>query len=291
MWKNFNFSVKVIVLVCVLTLFAALTGVGYHSMSNQIRDIGIQNAGDEMLSGYKNELKDIVDVMASTLAAATEGETDVKEIHKTYSKLAKGARFFPDKSGYFFIFEEEVSFIHASQPELEGKDLVDLRDVNGVFVIQELDKIAKAGGGYLEYYWDKPGKGNQPKLSYTKMIPDSPYSIGAGVYIDDIEEREQAIFTTMNDFTKSFLTKWAVILLAVFFVVVLPLTFYMIKSMTAPLARLTEIAAEYSRGALDSDIEYTDRKDEIGALSRAIKRLGSSTRIVMKKLEEANSRR
>ena len=65
MWQNFNFSIKVIVLVCVLTLFTVLTGAGYHSMSNQIRDIGIQSASDEMLSGYKSELKDIVDVMRS----------------------------------------------------------------------------------------------------------------------------------------------------------------------------------------------------------------------------------
>ena len=122
------------------------------------------------------------------------------------------------------------------------------------------------------------------------MIPDSPYSIGAGVYIDDIEDREQAILTTMNDYTTSFLTKWAVLLLAVFFLVVLPLAIYMIKNMTAPLQKLTEIAAEYSRGAWDSEIEYTDRKDEIGALSRAIKRLGSSTRMVMKKLEKTNDK-
>jgi methyl-accepting chemotaxis protein len=290
MWKNTNFSVKVIALVCVLTLFAALTAVGYHSMSNQIRDIGIESAGDEMLSGYKNELKDIVDVMALTLAAATEGETDTKKVHETYSTLARGARFFPDKSGYFFVFENGVTVLHAAQPDLEGKDLIDLQDVNKVYVIKELDEIAKAGGGYLEYHWDKPGKGNQPKLSYTRMIPDSPYSIGAGVYIDDIEDREQAILTTMNDYTTSFLTKWAVLLLAVFFLVVLPLAIYMIKNMTAPLQKLTEIAAEYSRGAWDSEIEYTDRKDEIGALSRAIKRLGSSTRMVMKKLEKTNDK-
>ena len=160
MWKNTNFSVKVIALVCVLTLFAALTAVGYHSMSNQIRDIGIESAGDEMLSGYKNELKDIVDVMALTLAAATEGETDTNKVHETYSTLARGARFFHDKSGYFFVFENGVTVLHAAQPDLEGKDLIDLQDVNKVYVIKELDEIAKAGGGYLEYHWDKPGKGN-----------------------------------------------------------------------------------------------------------------------------------
>jgi len=288
MWKNFNFSLKVIILVGVMALFTVLTAVGYHKMSSQIRDIGIQSAGEEMLSGYKSELKDMVEVMATTLAAATEGMTDKDEIYKTYSTLSKGARFFPDKSGYFFIYEGGVNFVHAINADLEGKDLTNITDANGVLLIQELDKAAKAGGGYVEYYWDKPGKGNQPKLSYIQMIPNSPYSIGTGVYIDDIEERETAIFTTINDFSNQFLVKWAIILLFGFFVVILPLVIFMIRSMTSPLVKLTEVAAEYSRGALDSEIEYVDRKDEIGALSRAIKRLGSSTRMVMKKLEDAN---
>ncbi|RVU83978.1 HAMP domain-containing protein [Leucothrix sargassi] len=288
MWKNFNFSLKMLVLVSVMLFFTILVGAGYHKLTTEIRDIGIQSAGDEMLSGYKNDLKNIVEVMASTLAAATEGMEDPEEIYQTYAKLTKDARFFPDQSGYFFIYRDGVNFVHAIKPELEGKDLTELKDAKGVLLIQELDKAAKSGGGYVEYYWDKPGKGNQPKLSYIQMIPNSVYSIGTGVYIDDIEEKEAEIFANINDYTKQFLTKWLVILLAGFFVIVLPLIVFMTKSMTSPLVRLTDVAAEYSRGALDAEIEYTDRKDEIGALSRAIKRLGSSTRILMKKLEDAN---
>jgi len=260
MWKNLNFSVKVVILVCVLTLFSVLTGVGYHQMSNQIKDIGIQSAGDEMLAGYKSELKDIVDVMASTLAAATEGMTDTDEIHEKYSTLSRSSRFFPDKSGYFFVYKDGVNIVHPIKPELEGEDLINITDAKGVFLIQELDKAAKSGGGFVEYYWDKPGRGTQPKLSYIKMIPNSPYSIGTGVYIDDIQDREQAIQEKMNSFTKSFLVKWAIILLMVFFVVILPLVIYMIKSMTSPLRRLTDVAAEYSRGALDSEIEYHNNR-------------------------------
>ena len=287
MWKNINFSAKIVILVFVLILFSVLTAFGYHTMSNQIRDIGIQNASNEMLSGYKNELKDIVEVMATTLAAATEGTVDPDDIYKTYSKLSKEARFFPDKSGYFFIYKGSVNFVHAIKPELEGKDLANLKDANGVLLIQELDKAAKSGGGFVEYYWDKPGKGKQPKLSYIKMIPSSIYSIGTGVYIDDVEEKERAIFTTINDFSTGFLFKLLTLLLLVFFFILVPLIIYMIKSMTSPLAKLTDIADEYSRGALDSKIEYIDRKDEIGALSRAIKRLGSSTKIMMKRLENS----
>ncbi|RVU83976.1 HAMP domain-containing protein [Leucothrix sargassi] len=287
MWKNLNFSVKVITLVMVLMLFTLLTGVGYHKMTNQIKVIGIQSAGDEMLAGYKSELKDIVTVMAATLASATKGMTDEREVIDTYHELSRDVRFFPDKSGYFFIYKETVNVMLPTIPRLEGKDLIDVKDVNGVRPVIGMLKAANAGGGFFEYVWERPNKGTQPKLSYAKRIPNSPFIIGTGVYIDDIEQKEQRISEKMNDVLISFLMKWFILLAVVFFLIILPLMVIMIKSISTPLERLTEIASGYSKGALDSDIEYTERKDEIGALSRAIKRLGKSTKMIMKKLDDA----
>lgn len=288
MWKNLSFSSKVVTLVIVLILFTVLTGVGYHQMTNKIKVIGVQSAGDEMLAGYKSELKDIVDVMATTLAAATEGMTDEREIIETYHKLSRDVRFFPDESGYFFIYKETVNVMLPTIPRLEGKDLIDLKDVNGVKPIVGMLKAANAGGGFFEYVWEKPNKGTQPKLSYAKRIANGPFIIGTGVYIDDIQRKEQRISEEMNDVLVSFLMKWFILLALVFFCIILPLIVIMIKSISTPLEKLTEIATDYSKGALDSDIEDTDRKDEIGALSRAIKRLGKSTKIIMKKLEEVS---
>jgi HAMP domain-containing protein len=41
---------------------------------------------------------------------------------------------------------------------------------------------------------------------------------------------------------------------------------------------------EISRGKMDFQIAYTNRKDEIGALARAIDRLSTSVRVAMKRL-------
>ena len=289
MWKNLNFSWKVMILVFVLILFTVLTGAGYHKMSNQIKDIGIQSAGDEMLAGYKSELKDMVNVMASTLSAATEGMTDEKEIVSTFSKLARHVRFFPDESGYFFIYKGSVNVLLPIKPELEGKDLIDLTSANGEQPVRSMVEAVKSGGGFFEYLWDKPGKGLQTKLSYAKKIPNTHYSIGTGVYIDNVDEKQQQIFKQMNEYTSSFFVKGLMGLIAIFFLIILPLVIFMVKSITSPLRKLTDVASEYSRGALDSEIEYTDREDEIGALSRAIQRLGKSTKIIMKKLEQSQS--
>ena len=55
--------------------------------------------------------------------------------------------------------------------------------------------------------------------------------------------------------------------------------------LSAPIRNLTRIADEFSRGQLDTEIAETARKDKIGALARAIERLGVSVRYAMERLQ------
>jgi methyl-accepting chemotaxis protein len=54
--------------------------------------------------------------------------------------------------------------------------------------------------------------------------------------------------------------------------------------LSRPLVRLTVIAEEMSRGHFDHEIPGTERRDEIGALSRAIERMTRSLRLAMDRL-------
>jgi len=59
-------------------------------------------------------------------------------------------RFYPDKSGYFYVYNSKnMNIAHATQKDLQGKDLNDHKDVKGKFVIRELNEAAKKGGGLL----------------------------------------------------------------------------------------------------------------------------------------------
>jgi len=52
-------------------------------------------------------------------------------------------------------------------------------------VIRELAAKAQSGGGYVEYYWIKPGEtGEKKKLGYVEPIPHTTYFIGTGVYLE-----------------------------------------------------------------------------------------------------------
>jgi methyl-accepting chemotaxis protein len=286
MWKNLGFSLKTAVLVMVLIAFAILTAYGYHTLSNNVRDLGIKHSKETMLQGYKNELKDIVDVMALSLSAAAANQKTEAQVHDVFTKLVRKARFFPDNSGYFFIYRSPGTvFVHAAKPSLEGKNLINLKDPDGKYLIQELNRVSKEGGGYVDYWWEKPGQGLVPKLSYSRMIPGTPYWIGTGVYLDDINKKEAAINATIRKFSSSFLRYLYIVLAVAFFVVIAPLSIVLIRSIVVPLSKLTFIADQFSRGKLEMDFPDLHRNDEIGKLAKALSRLGTSTKVAMRKME------
>ena len=45
----------------------------------------------------------------------------------------------------------------------------------------------------MEYFFEKPGSGIQPKLSYATMIPGTDILVGAGVYLDDVAVEQAAL--------------------------------------------------------------------------------------------------
>ena len=98
----------------------------------------------------------------------------------------KSIRFYPDSSGYFYVYDTAcVNIAHARQAELPGSNLYDHRDSKGKYVIRELLSAARAGGGYVEFFWIKPGgTGEKKKLGYVEMIPNTNYFIGSGVYLE-----------------------------------------------------------------------------------------------------------
>lgn len=58
------------------------------------------------------------------------------------------------------------------------------------------------------------------------------------------------------------------------------------KTLTAPIRQLTDVADKYSQGQLDLKISGLSRNDEIGQLSQAIDRLGTSMKMALTRLKK-----
>lgn len=90
------------------------------------------------------------------------------------------------KQGYIFVSQWDG--LSLTEPG-KGKNNFKVKDVNGVRIVQKLIRIAKSGGGFLQYVMPKfPGQKPDPKISYVQGIKDWQWYIGAGMYIDDIEK-------------------------------------------------------------------------------------------------------
>lgn len=88
--------------------------------------------------------------------------------------------------GYFFAGTLEG--ISLTGPA-KGSTVLDVTDVNGIKIVQELIKAAQNGGGFVEYVLP-PFSATTPhrKLSYVTMVPGWNWYVGAGTNIEFIEE-------------------------------------------------------------------------------------------------------
>ena len=100
------------------------------------------------------------------------------------------------KSGSIYLFVSDLQgnmLFHGADPSLEGQNLIDLEDLNGVKVTQELLAQVANGGGFVEYLWDDPTiEGDEdrssPKVGYAAplSILGQEFAIGAGFYLNTV---------------------------------------------------------------------------------------------------------
>ncbi|MFH1155621.1 MAG: cache domain-containing protein [Pseudomonadota bacterium] len=110
-------------------------------------------------------------------------------------KDPKGEFFFADGAGYVWVHNlDGIMIMHPIKPSLDGKGLLDMRDVNGVFLFVAMNELVEEKGeGWVPYSWPKPGeKASSPKVSYVVLVyhGDKNYVVGSGMYdvtADDIK--------------------------------------------------------------------------------------------------------
>ncbi len=72
---------------------------------------------------------------------------------------------------------------HGVNKGLLGKNLIDVKDPNGVYFTKEMIESGKKGGGWTDYgFTDPVTKKIAAKSSYSKSIPGFEGVIGVGIY-------------------------------------------------------------------------------------------------------------
>ncbi|WP_244225156.1 bifunctional diguanylate cyclase/phosphodiesterase [Vibrio aquaticus] len=94
--------------------------------------------------------------------------------------------------GYYFIYDlDGTNIMHPILTHIEGKNLWDLQDVRGSYVIRDLANLAKnSQQAYHRWWWSKPEILNSEfdKIGYVAHFEPFNWFIGTGEYVVDVEQ-------------------------------------------------------------------------------------------------------
>ena len=150
-----------------------------NSLAAQTSDVAAGDVVDEeTLKAF------VLAAKAQLEGATTQSEyQDVLKAFRSEETWKKGSIYIG------VLTTEGVSVFHAENPDLEGRDLIDLVDANGVKITHELLAAAARGGGYVRYLWPDPAvpddeETGSPKVSYGVYFTafGETFIVGSGFY-------------------------------------------------------------------------------------------------------------
>ncbi|HLZ04697.1 MAG TPA: cache domain-containing protein [Bradyrhizobium sp.] len=226
--------------------------------------IALSSMRAQMMADRQAKTKQMIDIGYGILAHYHQLESDGKLSREAAQAAAigqiKGLRY--DKVEYFWINDMTPKMVmHPIKPELDGKELGNMKDPAGNRLFKGfVDLVKSQGEGFYSYLWPKPGFDKPvPKISYVKGFAPWGWIIGTGIYLDDVD----AVFWQNA-------LMFGLVSLIVF-AAVLASAIIIGRSVTRPLAIITGLTRRLASGDSDFEVPYAERRGEIGALAQALR--------------------
>ena len=116
------------------------------------------------------------------------------ELERIIIESLRPIRFNQGRGYYFATKLNGIEKLFADHPELEGKNLINMQDTRGKYVIKAMIEIARhQGEGFYRYRWTKPNaKGGEfQKIAFIKHFEPFDWIIGTGEYVADMRKDVQ----------------------------------------------------------------------------------------------------
>ncbi len=130
--------------------------------------------------------------LAAQFGTAPEAEALVKKAvqliktegrEKTFMEINNPKGKFVDRDLYIFVYDINGKCVaHGFNSKMIGKDLIEMKDMDGKYFVKERVEIAKTKGkGWQDYKFTDPvTKKIEPKSAYVEKIDD--LIVGCGIY-------------------------------------------------------------------------------------------------------------
>ena len=152
----------------------------------------ISNQYSKTMRDRENATRQHVEIAHGLLVWAQAQEAAGRLSREQAQALARDAisRLRYERDEYFWINDMQPRVVmHPVKPELDGQDVSDVKDPNGLKLFQAfVDKVRSEGRGFVAYQWPKPGE-SQPvdKISYVMGFEPWGWVIGSGIYVNDVQ--------------------------------------------------------------------------------------------------------
>lgn len=190
-----------LVLIALLPLVLASAAVAWVVAQRAQVLAGLHLAAVEpvLLAARKAELQSYVNLARSSIVHLVRDGMPDPPAQQQALAILKRLEFGHD--GYFFVYAfDGTNLLYPRQPQLQGRNLLDLRDRHGGYPIRKLLDQARSGGGYVEYEWSRPSTGQtEAKLGYVEPIAGWEWMIGTGTYVDEPERARRRIAEATSD--------------------------------------------------------------------------------------------
>ncbi|ADD68411.1 methyl-accepting chemotaxis sensory transducer with Cache sensor [Denitrovibrio acetiphilus DSM 12809] len=264
-----SLKIKLILLVSlsVLTACGVIAGISVY----QLKKLGHEETARfraNMMDAKRAEVKNYMDVALTSIKRVYDDPViSEQEKKERVSTIIRDLRYGSD--GYYFMYTYEgKNIVLGPKPELEGKSLWDMKDANGDYLIRAMSKVAREGGGFHQYPWDKPSKNAVvDKLGYVVPLKGWEWFIGTGFYIDDIDDQ----VTIMQDETNEKITQLFILIFLSAVIVTIAFAFVTVilsKILMKNLLITADVLKDISEGEGDLTISLDDSsRDEVGIVA------------------------
>lgn len=265
---------KVFSLALIPPLLIAVFLTWYNlSQSTQVAQNAVSDFKSQMQKDAREEVRNYLQLAMSSIEHLVKDNSlgSLQERQERAKQILRQLRF--DDSGdvgYVFVYDDEGNSIaHGVNQSLEGKNLYNFKDPNGVFLIRELIEAAESGGGFVEYDWENTKGQVNPKLGYADMLSEWGWVVGTGFWTAGLQEQTQVIEGNVDDALAES-TASTIIASIIVLLIIAALALFVVKGITGPLKRALDAMDQIAKG--DGDLTQrldTDSNDEMSELGQA----------------------
>lgn len=317
---NWSLQAKLMALVVAVLLMLSATLI-YLGVGRLVAygESSAQRLGEQLTQRHKSQLESLVQVVDTLLAEYyrryQQGELPEDEAQRRALKRISNMRYDGGR-GYFWLHtggERPVMLMHPLKPEMNGQDLSgteDLATIARVFwqnriwekndpglgvkatqLFVEMNRVcARAGQGFVTYYWPKPGEDQSvgyPKLSYVKLFKPWNWVVGTGYYVDDVD-REVAAAREAGAAAARRAAAGMIGIGAALLAAGAGVTLLFVRRSLAPLKAMAEHTERVAQG--DLQVEFAAKsKDEVGALAASFGAMVHGLREIVQGIRERAS--